>query len=216
MIPLELKADNFTNCNCAYGCPCQFNALPTYGNCEAVVAMEIKYGFFDNIRLDGLKTVSVIQWPGPIHEGSGRAFIIIDESATDEQRHALLTILSGEETSPGATIWNVFAATLDTVYDPVFHKIDLSIDIPARRCQTNVKDLVTLTGEPIKNPVTGQEHRAQIHIPDGFEYSIAEMGSGSSKSTGPIELNLNNSYGQFSEYHLNNDGIVKKDNIEIA
>src|SRR5438034_944809 len=24
----------FANCNCAYGCPCQFNALPTHGNCS--------------------------------------------------------------------------------------------------------------------------------------------------------------------------------------
>ncbi|MGA7790694.1 MAG: DUF1326 domain-containing protein, partial [Xanthobacteraceae bacterium] len=29
------------NCNCAYGCPCQFNALPTHGNCEAVAGMQI-------------------------------------------------------------------------------------------------------------------------------------------------------------------------------
>ncbi len=209
MIPWELTADNFTNCNCAYGCPCQFNALPTYGNCEAVVAMEIKHGFFDQIRLDGLKTVSVIQWPGPIHEGNGKAFIIVDKSATDEQRHSLLTILSGEETSPGATIWNVFAATLDTVYDPAFHSIELAIDIPARSCQVSVTNLITMSGEPITNPVTGQQHRAQIHIPDGFEYSIAEMGSGSSKTFGPIELDLSDTYGQFSEYHFNNYGIVK-------
>jgi hypothetical protein len=30
--------------------------------------------------------------------------------------------------------------------------------------------------EPIKNPVTGEEHRARIVLPDGFEYKEAEMG----------------------------------------
>ena len=29
------------NCNCSYGCPCQFNALPTHGFCEAAVALEM-------------------------------------------------------------------------------------------------------------------------------------------------------------------------------
>ena len=24
-----IEAREFSNCNCAYGCPCQFNALPT-------------------------------------------------------------------------------------------------------------------------------------------------------------------------------------------
>ena len=35
MIPWEIHAIQVTNCNCDYGCPCQFNALPTYGTCEA-------------------------------------------------------------------------------------------------------------------------------------------------------------------------------------
>jgi hypothetical protein len=40
-----IKAREFVNCNCAYGCPCQFNALPTHGNCEAVAGMEIDQGY---------------------------------------------------------------------------------------------------------------------------------------------------------------------------
>ena len=27
----------YGNCNCAWGCPCQFGAKTTYGHCEAVV-----------------------------------------------------------------------------------------------------------------------------------------------------------------------------------
>jgi hypothetical protein len=46
MTPWEIKAKEFANCNCAYGCPCQFNALPTHGNCEAAVAMEIEKGHY--------------------------------------------------------------------------------------------------------------------------------------------------------------------------
>lgn len=34
-----LKGPELTPCNCAWGCPCQFNSLPTNGNCRAAVAM---------------------------------------------------------------------------------------------------------------------------------------------------------------------------------
>ena len=35
-----------TTCNCAWGCPCQFNALPTHGRCEAMVAVRIREGHY--------------------------------------------------------------------------------------------------------------------------------------------------------------------------
>src|SRR5690349_15404953 len=78
----RIRAREFTNCNCAYGCPCQFNALPTYGDCKAVVALAISEGHHGNTRLDGLNTVAVLAWPGPIHKGSGEALIIVDERAS--------------------------------------------------------------------------------------------------------------------------------------
>ena len=40
-----IKGREFGHCNCAYGCPCQFNALPTYGDCQAVVGMQIDEGY---------------------------------------------------------------------------------------------------------------------------------------------------------------------------
>ncbi|GAB3106559.1 DUF1326 domain-containing protein [Aestuariicella hydrocarbonica] len=209
MISWELNATSFTNCNCDYGCPCQFNALPTHGNCEAIHSMEINSGHFGETDISGLKAVTSLTWPGPIHEGGGKAFIIIDDSATDEQRAALLTIMSGLETEPGATIWNVFAATLDEVLEPVFLPIEFHVDI--ENCQSHIRvgDQVDMKGSPILNPVTGKEHRAQIHLATGFEYIVAEMGRGTSKSDGPIALSFKDSYGQFNEIHLNNQGIIK-------
>ena len=41
MTPWEIHAIEVSNCNCAYGCPCQFNALPTTGTCEAAVGYKI-------------------------------------------------------------------------------------------------------------------------------------------------------------------------------
>ena len=41
MTPWEIHAIEVSNCNCAYGCPCQFAALPTNGSGEAAVGYRI-------------------------------------------------------------------------------------------------------------------------------------------------------------------------------
>jgi hypothetical protein len=136
--------------------------------------------------------------------------MIIDERANEPQREALLRILSGEDTEPGKTVWNVFASTVEQVFDPIFAAIDMSIDVDARRGYARVgAGMVDLKAEPILNPVTGAEHRARIDLPDGFEYTVAEMGSGTSRVTGPIPLNLEATYAQLAHIHLGPSGIVR-------
>jgi hypothetical protein len=209
MISWEIQADELVACNCAYGCPCQFNALPTYGNCEAMAGFQIKKGHFGDVELDGLRAVGIMTWPGPIHEGEGKAFMIVDERATDAQREALLTILSGGETDMGATVWSVFASTMVEVFDPAFKAIDMEVDVEARVGRVFVEGLAESTGRPILNPVSGEEQRARIDLTDGFEYTVAEMGSSSFKTTGPIKMDFDDRYAQFAHIHLNNHGIVK-------
>ena len=67
----RVKATEFANCNCIYACPCQFNALPTNGNCHAVGAWQIEEGHFGTVRLDGLRAIGLYNYPGPVHEGNG-------------------------------------------------------------------------------------------------------------------------------------------------
>jgi hypothetical protein len=117
--------------------------------------------------------------------------------------------MSGHDTDPMATVFAVFAATLVEVYDPIFAPIEFDVDVEARRARFVVPGVAEAHGEPIKNPLTGADHRARIDIPYGFEYEIAEVGSGTSTTQGKIELNLKDSYGQFAHLHLNNHGVVK-------
>lgn len=209
MIPWEFKGTELSACNCAYGCPCQFNALPTYGNCEAMVGLQIHQGHFGDTRLDGLRAVSIMQWPGAVHEGAGKAFVVVDERADEAQRQAMIAIFNGEETEPGATIFNVFAATYDEVFEPVFKAIEISIDVDARVGHVRVEGLCESSGRPILNPVTGEEHRARIDLPNGFEYTLAEIGSSSFNTSGPISLSHEDRYAQFAHIHLNNNGVVR-------
>jgi hypothetical protein len=67
-----------------------------------------------------------------------------------------------------------------------------------------------MTGEPIRNKVTGAEARAQIVLPNGFEYAVADIGSASSRTSGgPVEVDFGNSYGQFANLHLSSHGVVR-------
>lgn len=209
MTPWEIKARELANCNCAFGCPCQFNALPTSGDCQAYFGMIIDSGHFGNTRLDGLAAAGVMKWPGPIHFGKGQALLIVDERASEAQRSAILAIMAGAETDPGATVFNVFASTLEKAFDPVFKNVDIAIDINARKGHVRVDGLINAFAEPIKNPVTGAEHRARIDIVGGFEYEVAEMASGTADITGPIPIKLSASHAHFAQLHLNNHGIIK-------
>ena len=210
MIDWRIKGREFANCNCDYGCPCQFNALPTHGNCEAAVGFQIDEGHFGDVKLDGLRAAGIYSWPGAVHEGNGTMQLIVDEKADEAQRDALLRIMRGEETEPMTTMWSVYAAMTTTILDPLFKPIDFEVDVEARTARLSVPGVIEGSGEPIRNPVTGNIHRARIDLPHGFEYEIAEIGSGTTKTTGSIELNLESSYGQFAELHLSNTGVVRQ------
>ena len=184
----KLQGREFIHCNCAYGCPCQFNALPTHGKCHAIGVIEVEDGFHGETRLDGLRIGMIVSWPGPIHEGHGACVPIIDERASPAQREALLRIMSGLDTEPGATFFAVFATTYDTVYEPVFTRIDFDLDMDGRTAKVDIPGWIEARGEPIRNPVTGDEHRARINLPHGFEYDICEAGRGWAETKGPVVL----------------------------
>jgi hypothetical protein len=171
-----IKGREFVNCNCSYGCPCQFNGLPTHGHCQAVGGFEIEQGHHGSTKLDGLKFVGIFRWPGAIHEGKGEAAVVIDERASEPQRAALLRILTGQDTEPGATVFNVFAATFEKLHDPIFASIEFQVDIAGRKARLVVPGVTEGRGEPILNPVTGAQHRVRIDMVDGFEYTLAEIG----------------------------------------
>jgi hypothetical protein len=206
----HLKGTEFANCNCAYGCGCQFNALPTHGHCSAVAAFQIDEGRFGGLRLDGLRAAGIYTWPGPVHEGNGRMQLVVDEAASDAQFEAMIGIMTGRDTREMATMWWVFSAMSPHKLPSLRRPISFTVDVDARRGEVRIPGLVEMHGQPIRNPVTGAEHRARIDLPEGFEYELAEIGSGTSRVTGDIALDLQGTYGQFARLHLNQDGVVRE------
>lgn len=208
MTQWEIKGREFVQCNCAYGCPCQFSALPTHGDCRSIAMIQVDEGHHGNTKLDGLRFGIIAVWPGPIHEGKGEVVPIVDENASAEQREALLRIMSGQDTQPGATIFQVFSTTFEKVHDPVFSKIDFDVDVDRRMARLNVPELIESRGEPIATPVTGKAQRARINLPDGFEYDTCEIGRGWTETHGVVKLSLADSHAQFADLHLTGNGVA--------
>ena len=168
-------------CSCDYGCPCEFNGRPTRGSCQGVEAMRIDEGYFGDVRLDGLLFAARYSWPGAVHEGHGTVQGIIDARATDEQRAALFKILGGEEQEP-TTVFSIYGSTMETELEPIFATIDFECDFKSATGSFTVPNVMQIDLSPIKNPVTGADHRAQIHLQTAFEFKIGEMASADIRS----------------------------------
>ncbi len=198
----------FSNCNCVYACPCQFEALPTHGYCRGFEVVRIDKGHFGDVVLDGLNVAMLYAFPGPVYEGKGEMQVIIDQRADARQREALVKVLHGDETNQGATHWWVYHAMSDKVYEPLFMPIEYEVDIEARTARVVLPGVLESVGRPIKSPATGQEHRVRIDIPNGIEFEFAEIGSATTTARAGIQLDLKDTYGQFNLLRHSGKGVV--------
>jgi hypothetical protein len=208
MIDWSVEGVEFGNCNCKYGCPCQFEDLPSHGDCQGFEVLRIDKGYFGEVDLAGLNAALVYAWPGAVFEGNGTMQAIIDERANERQRDALNTILHGGETKEAATHWWVYHAMSSTVHPTLFKPIQFEVDVEARTARVMIPGVLESTGRPIKSPATGAEHRVRIDIPNGIEFELAEVGSASTKASGAIKLDLKDSYGQFNKLRHSGTGVV--------
>ncbi|MGH8066606.1 MAG: DUF1326 domain-containing protein [Candidatus Entotheonellia bacterium] len=168
----RIAGEEVASCNCAWGCPCQFNALPTHGRCEALAGWQIREGYFGPTRFDGVRFARIYWWPGPIHDANGTRQLIIDAQATPDQRAALIALESGTQ---GGPYFEIFAAVCPNTLEPVVASITFQSDRERGQARVYIPGIGELRTEPIKNLVTGEEHRARIVLPSGFEYHEAEV-----------------------------------------
>ena len=203
----------FGNCPCDHGCPCQFNAPSTKGFCEAVVGVQIDEGHFNDTNLDGVRFSVMMKWPGEIADGNGQFQLIVDAGATEDQRIAVEKIAKGESTNPGATHFWVFSTTMSEIKETLIKPIELEIDIEARKAHHRVEGIIESSGEPLKNPFSGEDDRRGIYNPNGFEYVYAELGNGRSRVTSDVPMGFENTYAQFNILHMNQDGVIRDQKI---
>lgn len=167
----HLKGTILIACNCDYGCPCNFNALPTTGDCEGMWTWHIEDGQFGDTSLKGLNATIAADWPKAIHEGNGEAIILIDEQADEAQRQALTALLAGQSGGP----WAIVGGTFTKVHPPRFVPYDLHLN--GQHTSLRAGDVITLEMEPIRNPVTGAEVHPGTVLPEGFMFKEGKFAS---------------------------------------
>lgn len=210
-----IKTKQLATCSCDYGCPCEFNAPPTRTPCEGTMAIEIVEGHFGEVRLDGLRVAGAYRWPGPVHEGHGTWWSVIDKRATEEQVEALFKILGAEEQEP-TTGFAIYASTIENEPEPIFAEIEFEFDLDNGIGRFAVKDVLEATLEPIKNPVTGAPHRASIRLPEGFEFREAEMASSNFWSKGELDQNHSQRYGFLTLVTYGPYGVIEEQSHPIS
>jgi hypothetical protein len=189
----SLEGEWMKNCNCAFGCPCDFNAKPTNGHCEGLLGMRITHGYVEEVTLDGLSFFVTVRFPGALHEGNGEIQPIIDERASPEQREALFKIMSGQHSAEG-TLFHIVTLIVTKMHDPIFAPITFDFDKDARTARLSIPGVLETDVEPIKNPVTGAPHRIRVVMPEGFEHIEGEIASANISSKGAIKFETTGSH----------------------
>jgi hypothetical protein len=95
-----------------------------------------------------------------------------------------------------------------TVHPPLFERIEFDADIERRRARIVIPGVLESTARPIQSPATGAEHRVRISLPHGIEFDLAEIASGTTKTTASIALDLRDTYFHFNALRQSGKGVT--------
>jgi hypothetical protein len=167
----SLKGTVLVACNCDYGCPCNFNALPSKGKCEGGWVWKVDEGSFGDTSLDGLSFSVLVNWPGAIHDGGGEGLILVDERADEAQREAIGTLVGGSVGGP----WGILAWTWPTVHGP--KAVRFEVELNGIESRVKAGDSLLVESTAIKNPVSGAEVHPGAVLPEGMIFKRGDFGA---------------------------------------
>jgi hypothetical protein len=166
----QLKGQVVISCNCDYGCPCNFNAPPTHGDCEGQWLWHVEQGTFGDVSLEGLSWTITSDWPGAIHEGGGRAICLYDDRADGAQREAIEALVRGENGGPWAVFINTYE--LEDV-----RGVPFDLQLSGLDTRAKLGDSVELALDTIKNPITGDPVHPGAVLPEGLVCKEMSLGA---------------------------------------
>jgi hypothetical protein len=171
----RLKGTGFEFCNCQPGCTCNFSGFPTSpdGSCKAAVGNRITEGRCGDVDLSGIDAVAIIDWPGPIHEGNGKAVFVVPPAVSDEQLGAMAQIFHGDL---GGMPWAILGPTFEVV-GVVREEVEINDD--GIESSIRIPGVGEAKGTTLRNPVTGEPHGASIVLDQGFIWKEGACGQGS-------------------------------------
>lgn len=186
----------FENCSCTLVCPghMHFSQNCTYDRCKGYWAIRIDDGRFGDVPLAGARAVIAYDCPQKMIDGGWIETIIIDESASRDQRRALETMLTGGAGGP----WEKLASFVGTRQPTEFCRIEIADEDATKRATIagRLKAVVTqIRGRDRSKPVTFDNIFNQIHAPR----QVIALGE-SEYDDGVIRFSNAGSHGLFSHF----------------
>lgn len=165
----KVIGDWFDVCKCSMPCPCEFAQTPTYGDCEGILAYNIKKGNYGETSLDDLNVILVTSFEGNIWAGDGKTKVdlalFFDEKADEKQREALNMIFSGKAGGFMAEFVKLVGEVRGIEYVPI--KFELADDLSYWSAEIPGK--VFAKAEALTGPTTPHGKRVQTINPPGSE-----------------------------------------------
>ena len=154
----------FENCSCQLVYPghMHFSNACTHERCVGYWAIRIDEGQFGEVPLSGLKAFIAFDSPQHMIEGSWTEVVIIDESASPEQRVALESILTGR----AGGSWGLLAKFVSRWLETRFLPIEFSDEDATKRARIpGLLDtsITQIKGRDRSQPVTFENIFNQIH-----------------------------------------------------
>lgn len=186
----------FENCSCALVCPghMHFSQNCTHDRCKGYWAIRIDEGHFGDVPLHGARALIAFDTPRRMIDGGWLQTIIIDESATAEQRRALEALFLGRAGGP----WAKLAAFVGTHQPTEFRRIEFVDEGPTKRATIvdRLRTVVTqIRGRDRSKPVLFDNIFNQIHAPT----QVLALGD-ADYDDGAIRFSNAQSHGLFSTF----------------
>ena len=197
----DMQGRGYEFCNCDFGCGCNFGGFPNSkdGSCNALVGCHILKGQAGDVDLSGVKCAAIVKWPKAIHEGNGKAVFVVDPSTTDKQVEMLAQIFTGKL---GGMPWELLGPTFEVVG---LQKATITIAGQGRKSTFTAEGIAEGRGDTFKNPVSGEEHLANIDLPDGFIWKKGQCGQGTFRaSSDGVSISAEKSNWIFYEFEWSN------------
>lgn len=171
-----------------------FDQLCTHERCLGYWAMRFDAGAYGNVSLAGLRAVIAFDAPQHMISGNWTEILLIDESATVEQRAALETIFTGRAGGPWEVLARFVGTWLETRYPPIEYAEDeltKSVSIPG--LLTSV--VTRIRGRDRSKPVLFENIFNQIHAPTQVLATAA-----TEYDDGTIRMSLARTHGLYSNF----------------
>jgi hypothetical protein len=186
----------FENCSCTLVCPghVHFSQQCTHERCVGYWALRFDEGVFDDVSLSGLRALVVFDSPQTMIDGNWTERLIIDESASPDQRRALGSILTGQAGGPWQVLDRFVRERLETRFLPI------AFEDEGATKRASIAGLFTalvtqIRGRDRSRPVVFENIFNQIHAPT----QVLALGE-TQYDDGVIRIHTSKTHGLFSTF----------------